>query len=142
MKMNLLSVSTISSFALLPGQLVSDLTSSSSSAKLPPGCEAVVPVYPDPLLVNECEVEAVDSETSLLSGSILDKAEAAWLETLPVEAHTQILDGATHREELKELVLLSVEAQVAHVERGGCLQSLLVVRLPEATAPIVVLRLA
>lgn len=59
------------------------------------------------------------------AGRILDEAEAAGRLLDLVQPHDDALDVAALGEELLDLLLGGVERQVAHVQRGGDLQELL-----------------
>lgn len=97
---------------------ISDLTSSPASSELSLGLESVVPVDSDALAIEEQHVEAVNSQSGLLSVVVLHKTKATWLERLVVEAHVEVPDVAALAEQGHQLRFLSVEAEVSNVECG------------------------
>ena len=106
----------------LPGvshHLSAHLTTSLAATKLPLDAEAVVPIQSDLVLVHASQIQTVDGLACLLSRLKLNKAEAAWLLGLAVQAHVQVLDGAAALEQFHQLALLREREQVAHVERRG-----------------------
>ena len=96
--------------------LVPDLCTSLSPAKLPPKLEAWVPVDPDLSPINDLQIETVNGLLRLLSRRILNEAEPARRLLDLVEAHDKVYHLAALAEKLKQLSLVSVEREVAHVE--------------------------
>lgn len=85
--------------------LVSDLTTGLSAAKLAMRLETVVPVNTDHHAVKDLPVKSIDSEGGLLTAGVLHEAEATRLHFHPVQAHDQVDHLAARREKLEQLAL-------------------------------------
>jgi hypothetical protein len=92
------------------------LAASATTAKLATKLEPRVPINSDLSAINGLKVQAIHSILCFHLGSILNKAEAAWSLLDLVETHDEVNNLSTLAEELEELALISVEAEVTHIE--------------------------
>ena len=114
---------TLTSCCIL-ADLVSDLTSRSSTAELTMRLKAIVPIDTDYSTIEDGTIQSVNCDGCLRSRGVLDEAEAARLHLDSVETHDQIDDLTTSREKLEQLALKCEEGEVSDVECCGCLQTL------------------
>jgi hypothetical protein len=96
--------------------LVTDLSAGLSTTELTTKLEARVPINADLSPIDGLKVEAVQGILSLLSGSIFYETETTRSLLDFVKTHDQVDHLSTLPEKLEKLTLISVEAEVTHVE--------------------------
>ena len=85
--------------------LVTDLSSSSTAAKLPMRLKSVVPVDADDAPVEHGAIQGVHSDSCLRPSGILNEAEATGLHLDAVQPHDKVNDLATGGKKLEQLAL-------------------------------------
>ncbi len=106
--------------------LVPNLCSRFASAKLPPELEAWVPINSYLSAINCLQVEAIYSLLRFFTCGVFNKAETAGSLLYFIESHDQVNYLTALAEKLKKLTLICVKREIAHVERGWYLQSVLI----------------
>jgi len=106
---------------------VSNLSSTLATAVLAALHEACVPVRPHDAVIQPRAVHVAHALLRVLSGVILDEAEAAGGLVVLVEAHHDALHIPRLGEQFVDLLLGGVEGEVAHIQCGGEQQAVLLV---------------
>lgn len=116
---------TASSHIVVCPVFISHLSTSLSSSILPSLLESCIPVCPNNAVIEPRAIDKSHCVFSICSRVILHEAEATGCFLDLVQPHDDPLDITTFGEELLDLLFGGVEGQVAHVQRGGDLQELL-----------------